>query len=115
MNINFIPSGLAKKNMSKLFSKDEQEKDIIQELYSAPVKDYVVTFKYYNLSKPEQIEKLEFKQIDSEPFFPRINRFYEFCNQRMKGKFKFIDYEVVDCFTPGPRYQTDIETEFKIH
>ena len=101
--------------MSKLFSKDKQEKDIIQELYSAPVKDYFVTFKYHSVNKPQDILKLEFTQIDSEPFFPRINRFYEFCNFRMKGKFKFIDYEVVDCFTPGPRYNTDIENEFKIH
>ena len=29
--------------------------------------------------------------------------------------FKFVDYEIIDCFTPGPRYQTDIENEFKIH
>ena len=53
--------------------------------------------------------------MDSEPFFPRINRFYEFCNQRMKDKFIFIDYEVKDCFTPCPRYNTDVEKEFKIH
>ena len=57
---------------------------------------------------------LEFKQIDSEPFFPRINRFYEFCNNKMND-YKFIDYEVTDCFTPGPRYYTDIENEFNIH
>ena len=101
--------------MSKLFNKDQEAKDMIQELYSAPVKDYMVTFKYHEIDNPDEIKKLEFTQIDSEPFFPRINRFYEFCNQKMKKKFKFIDYEIVDCFTTGPRYQTDIETEFKIH
>jgi uncharacterized protein Usg len=101
--------------MSKLFSNNKEEKDIIQELYTAPVKDYFVTFKYHRADNPNEILKLEFLQIDSEPFFPRINRFYEFCNFRMKGKFKFIDYELVDCFNKGPRYNTDIENEFKIH
>ena len=100
--------------MSKLF-KEKQEHDIIQELYAAPVKDYFVIFKYHSIEDSSNIQTLEFKQIDSEPFFPRINRFYEFCNKRMKDKFIFIDYEVKDCFTPGPRYNTDIENEFKIH
>tara|TARA_R100000322_G_C5364946_1_gene171922 strand:+ start:43 stop:345 length:303 start_codon:yes stop_codon:yes gene_type:complete len=98
-----------------LFDKEKQDFDLIKELYAAPVKDYIVTFKYHSVVDPTKIEKLEFKQIDSEPFFPRINRFYEFCNQKMKNKFVFIDYEVVDCFTPGPRYNTDVEKEFKIH
>ena len=53
--------------------------------------------------------------MDSEPFFPRINRFYEFCIQKMENKFIFIDYEIVDCFTRGPRYNIDLENEFKIH
>jgi len=97
-----------------LFDKEKQDFDIIKELYAAPVKDYYVTFKYYNKKNPNEIKELQFKQIDSEPFFPRINRFYEFCNYKMKD-FKFVDYEIIDCFTPGPRYQTDIENEFKIH
>ena len=95
--------------------KNKPDIEILEELYAAPVKDYVVTFKYHSVEDPSKIETMEFKQIDSEPFFPRINRFYEFCNQKMKGKFIFIDYEVVDCFTPGPRYNTDVEKEFKIH
>ena len=74
--------------MSKLFSNNKEEKDIIQELYTAPVKDYFVTFKYHRADNPKEILKLEFTQID---------------------------YELVDCFTQGPRYTTDIENEFKIH
>ena len=58
-----------------LFNKDFE---ILRELYAAPVKDYYVTFKYHSAGDPDNIKKLEFKQIDSEPFFPRINRFYEF-------------------------------------
>ena len=96
-----------------MFKKPDIE--VLEELYAAPVKDYIVTFKYHNINSPTKIEKLEFKQMDSEPFFPRINRFYEFCNQKMKDKFIFIDYEVVDCFTIGPRYVIDIEKEFRIH
>ncbi len=95
--------------------RNKPDIEVLEELYAAPVKDYFVTFKYYSVVDPTKIEKLEFKQIDSEPFFPRINRFYEFCNQRMKDKFIFIDYEVVDCFTIGPRYVIDIEKEFRIH
>ena len=97
-----------------LFDKEKQDFDLIKELYAAPVKDYYVTFKYHNKKTPNEILNLQFKQIDSEPFFPRINRFYEFCNYKMKD-FKFVDYEIIDCFSPGPRYQVDIENEFKIH
>lgn len=92
----------------------DNEFDTLEELYRAPVKDFFVTFKYHHIKTPYKIEKLEFKQIDSEPFFPRINRFYEFCNRNMK-EYIFTDYKIVDCFTPGPRYYTDIEKEFKIH
>ena len=97
-----------------IFDKEHEEKEVVEKLYAQPVKDFFVTFKYHHVKTPEKIEHLEFKQIDSEPFFPRINRFYEFCNQKMKD-YKFIDYEVIDCFTPGPRYFTDIDNEFKIH
>jgi len=97
-----------------LFDKQKQEFEIIKELYAAPVKDYYVTFKYYDKKNPEKVEELQFKQMDSEPFFPRINRFYEFCNLKMKD-YRFVDYEIVDCTTPGPRYSIDIENEFKIH
>ena len=95
-----------------LFNKDFE---LLRELYAAPVKDYYVTFKYYSAGDPDNLKKLEFKQMDSEPFFPRINRFYEFCIQKMENKFIFIDYEIVDCFTQGPRYNIDLENEFKIH
>ena len=30
-----------------LFDKEKHEKDVVQELYSQPVKDFFVTFKYH--------------------------------------------------------------------
>ena len=96
------------------FDKEQDERQIIERLYAQPVKDFFVKFKYHHIKTPENIQELQFKQIDSEPFFPRINRFYEFCNYKMND-YKFIDYEVTDCFTPGPRYYTDIKNEFNIH
>ena len=94
-----------------LFNKDFE---LLRELYAAPVKDYYVTFKYHSAGDPDNLKKLEFKQMDSEPFFPRINRFYEFCVKTMKD-FNFVDYEVVQSFSPGLRYSENIENEFKIH
>ena len=91
----------------------DKEKELIHELYQHPTNDYYVKFKYHHKQTPDVIQELEFKQFDSEPFFPRINRFYEFCVKTMKD-FNFVDYEVVQCFTPGLRYSENIENEFKI-
>ena len=77
--------------MSTLFNKDND--DILRELYQSPVKDYVVTFYYHERNKPKELKKLEFVQHDSSPYFPRINRFFEFCLAHMKPKYKFVDYD----------------------
>ena len=98
-----------------LFNRNNHDFELLKELYAAPTQYYNVVFKYYDLKNPTKIENLQFVQMDSEPFFPRINRFYEFCNTRMENKFKFIDYEIENCFTTGPRYVIDIENEFRIH
>ena len=98
-----------------LFDKNENERDIIRELYQQPCKDYLVTFYYHERGKPKEIQKLEFIQHDASPYFPRINRFFEFCIQRMKGKFKFIDYDAKIISNEKIEYQENIENEFKIH
>jgi len=98
-----------------LFDRNENEKDVLRELYAQPCRDYLVTFYYHEKGKPKEIQKLEFRQHDASPYFPRINRFFEFCMQHMKNKFKFIDYDAKICFNKGIRYQENIENEFKIH
>ena len=70
-----------------LFDKNENERDIIRELYQQPCKDYLVTFYYHKKGKPKEIQKFEFIQHDASPYFPRINRFFEFCLQKMKKEF----------------------------
>jgi len=98
-----------------LFDKNESEKDIIRELYQQPCKDYLVTFYYHEKGKPKEIQKLEFIQHDASPYFPRINRFFEFCLQKMKKTHRFIDYDAVITANQSIRYQVNIENEFKIH
>jgi uncharacterized protein Usg len=98
-----------------LFDKNETEKDLLRELYAQPCLYYLVTFYYHEKDKPKEIKTFEFKQYDSDPYFPRINRFYEFCIQRMKNKFKFIDYDAKVISSEVIRYQENIENEFKIH
>jgi hypothetical protein len=41
-----------------LFDRNENEKDILRELYAKPCRDYLVTFYYYEKSKPKQIQKI---------------------------------------------------------
>lgn len=100
--------------MSTLFDKDN-DNDILRELYHSPVKDYVVTFYYHERNKPKELKKLEFIQHDSSPYFPRINRFFEFCLAHMKPKYKFVDYDATICSNRSIRYQENIENEFIIH
>ena len=42
-----------------LFDKNENERDIIRELYQQPCKDYLVTFYYHKRGKPKEIQKFE--------------------------------------------------------
>lgn len=98
-----------------LFDKNETEKDVLRELYAQPCRNYLVTFYYHERGKPKEIQKLEFIQHDATPYFPRINRFFEFCMQRMKRKYKFIDYDANIISNEIIKYQENIENEFKIH
>ena len=98
-----------------LFDKNETEKDVLRELYAQPCRDYIVIFYYHERGKPKEIKTLEFTQHDSSPYFPRINRFFEFCLQKMKHKYKFVDYDAKLTGRESIRYQENIENEFKIH
>ena len=92
----------------------EAHNNLIAELMSLPTQNYWVKFIYVNKLNPEKKLYLEFPQYDSEPYFPRVNRFYEFCTKNMK-MFNFIDYEVIEYNNEIPRYQVDIEKEYTIH
>tara|TARA_R100001443_G_scaffold108914_1_gene119871 strand:- start:292 stop:579 length:288 start_codon:yes stop_codon:yes gene_type:complete len=92
----------------------EAHNNLIAELMSLPTRNYWVKFIYVNKLNPNKKLYLEFPQYDSEPYFPRVNRFYEFCMKNMK-MFNFIDYEVIEYNNEIPRYQVDIEKEYTIH
>jgi len=92
----------------------EAHNNLIAELMSLPTRNYWVKFIYVNKLNPQKKLYLEFPQYDSEPYFPRVNRFYEFCMKNMK-MFNFIDYEVIEYDNEIPRYQVDLEKEYTIH
>ena len=92
----------------------EAHNNLIAELMSLPTQNYWVKFIYVNKLSPNKKLFLEFPQYDSEPYFPRVNRFYEFCMKNMK-MFNFIDYEVIEYNNEIPRYQVDLEKEYTIH
>ena len=92
----------------------EAHNNLIAELMSLPTQNYWVKFIYVNKLNPTKKLYLEFPQYDSEPYFPRINRFYEFCIRNMK-MFNFLDYEVVQYNNKITRYHVDLEKEYTIH
>lgn len=87
---------------------------LIKELLSLPTKDYWVKFTYSKNRSPNKLLYFSFPQFDCDPYFPRVNRFYEFCVKNMK-QFKFIDYEIIEYDNKVLRYQENIEKEFTIH
>ena len=92
----------------------ERGHHLISELMSLPTKNYWVKFTYTSKLNPQKKLILEFPQYDSEPYFPRVNRFYEFCINKMR-MFNFLDYEVVEYKNEILRYHVDIEKEYTIH
>ena len=91
-----------------------KEQNLITELMSLPTQNYWVKFTYVNRRKPKEILDFSFAQFDCEPYFPRINRFYEFCNKNMQ-QFKFVDYEIIEYPNEIKRYCENIDKEFIIH
>lgn len=97
-----------------MFDEKSQEKRLVEEMMSMPTHNYWVKFIYSNHKTPTKKEYFEFAQYDSEPYFPRINRFYEFCTEKMK-QFKFHDYEIKHYPHEIPKYNVDTDKEFIIH
>tara|TARA_R110000851_G_scaffold196315_1_gene347206 strand:+ start:371 stop:658 length:288 start_codon:yes stop_codon:yes gene_type:complete len=87
---------------------------IFKELMSLPTQNYWVTFIYCNKKRPNKHLYFSFAQFDVEPYFPRVNRFFDFCIENMK-QFDFIDFEIIKYKNKIPRYQENIEKEFTIH
>lgn len=98
-----------------MFDKELEEKNILKSLMSLPTHNYWVKFIYSDRTTPNKKEYFEFAQFDSEPYFPRINRFYEFCMDHMRKKFKFHDYEIINYPKEYTKYSVDPEKEFIIH
>jgi len=92
----------------------DPEKLMIKELMSLPTQNYWVKITYSTKIKPDDFLYFSFPQFDSEPYFPRVNRFYEFCIKNMK-QFNFIDYEIIEYHNKIPRYIENIDKEFTIH
>ena len=88
-----------------MFNLKEQEKSVLEELYAQPTKNYWVRIKYYHIKEPHKFQS---------PFFPRINRFYEWLIHTMKD-FTFYDYEVIEYNGPILKYSENIDTEYTIH
>jgi len=97
-----------------MFDEKSQEKKLVEELMSMPTHNYWVKFIYSNKKTPNKKEYFEFAQYDSEPYFPRINRFYEFCIDTMK-QFQFHDYEIKHYPKEITKYNIDTDKEFIIH
>jgi len=92
----------------------DPEQNLIKELMSLPTQNYWVKFIYSTKREPNDFLYLSFPQYDSEPYFPRVNRFYEFCVKNMK-QFNFIDYEINEYPNEIPRYCENLDKEFIIH
>jgi len=87
---------------------------LIEELMRMPTQNYWVTVTYTTKKKPKEYLYFSYPQFDCDPYFPRVNRFYEFCVRKMKD-FNFVDYEVKEYRREIHRYQENIDKEFTIH
>ena len=112
MNIVFMQNLLVHQKRYLMFK--DQEQNLIHTLMSLPTQNYWVKFTYSTKKKPDDLLHFSFPQFDSEPYFPRINRFYEFCIKNMK-QFNFIDYEIIEYPNEIPRYFENLDKEFIIH
>jgi hypothetical protein len=69
---------------------------------------------YYHKEKPNDKRILEFPQYDAEPYFPRINRFYDW----LTVKCLTINLLITRSFTilkKINKYNVDIDKEYIIH
>jgi|TARA_A100001515_G_C4496145_1_gene185027 hypothetical protein len=96
-----------------MFDREKIEMDLIKEMYSMPGQNFNVKILYKEKNSKE-VKSIDYTTFDSPPYFPRINRFYEFCIDRMP-KLEFIDYHATETSEQILRYSENIEKEFIIH
>jgi hypothetical protein len=97
-----------------MFDNKTEEKKILEELMGMKTHNFWVKIIYYHKEKPNDQKVLEFPQHDAEPYFPRINRFYDWLTVKMPD-YKFVDYEVVYYPKKINKYNVDIDKEYIIH
>ena len=96
-----------------MFDKEKIEMDLIKEMYSMPGQNFNVKILYKEKNSKE-VKSIDYTTFDSPPYFPRVNRFFEFCISRMP-KLEFIDYHATETSEQILRYSENIEKEFIIH
>ena len=96
-----------------MFYKEKMELDLIKEMYSMPGQNFNVRI-LYKEKESKLVKSINYSTFDSPPYFPRINRFYEFCVDRMP-MLEFIDYHATETSEEILRYSENIEKEFIIH
>lgn len=97
-----------------MFDIKTEEKKVLEELMRMKTNNYWVKIIYHHKKKPKEVKSLEFPQYDSEPYFPRINRFYDWLEIKMKD-FTFIDYQVIHYPKEINKYLVDLDKEYIIH
>jgi len=97
-----------------MFDQKTEEKRVLEELMRMKTHNYWVKIIYHHKKNPTEVKLLEFAQYDSEPYFPRINRFYDWLEMRMKD-FTFVDYQAVRYPKEITKYLVDIDKEYIIH
>jgi len=63
---------------------------------------------YFTKKKSRCTSLFSFPQFDVEPYFPRVNRFFDFCIDNMK-QLNFIDFEIIKFNNKILKYQENIE------
>lgn len=97
-----------------MFDQKTEEKKVLEELMRMKTHNYWVKIIYYPKNNPSDKKALEFAQYDAEPYFPRINRFYDWLEMKMKN-FKFVDYQVIHYPKEIHKYNVDLDKEYIIH
>ena len=91
-----------------------QKEPLFKELLSLPTKNYWVTFMYTTKKNPDKYIYFSFPQFDVEPYFPRVNRFFDFCIENMK-QLNFVDFEIIEFNKKILKYQENIDKDYIIH
>ena len=87
---------------------------LFKELMSLPTQNYWVTFIYSTKRKPSKHLYFSFAQFDLENYFPRVNRFFDFCIDNMK-QLNFVDFEIIEFNKKILKYQENIDKDYIIH